>query len=255
MPDPETDETRRFWDGVADDWLIQVGASGDDNRRLHSDPVIWSFLGDAAGRRILDAGCGVGYLTKQLQDRGAVATGVDLSARMVAIARRSYPEIDFRVDSCAELRCFENASFDALVSNYVVMDIPDLEGTARAFHRVLRPGGVAAVVISHPCFPQGPGRIAVEDGCSAVTYRWTDSYFERARRIDPPWGHFQSDFIWFHRPLSDYWKAFRAAGFAVDDFAEPRLAPGRRAEAAALGKLEDSLMRPYSAAFKLARLG
>ena len=66
------DEIVDFWNRVADDWQIQVGTAGDRNRLLNSDPVLWAFAGDVAGRKVLDAGCGTGYLSKQLQDRGLV---------------------------------------------------------------------------------------------------------------------------------------------------------------------------------------
>ena len=107
-----------------------------------------------------------------------------------------------------------------------------------------------AVVFSHPCFPQGR-RVVEPDG--ATTYRWDRPYFERGRRVDPPWKHFTSEFLWFHRPLSDYWKAFRAAGFTVDDFEEPRLTPERAHLAPNEKERRSSMTRPYSVAFRLVR--
>jgi hypothetical protein len=41
MSNVKFDETRDFWNRVADDWLIQVGDDGDGNRLLNSDPVLW----------------------------------------------------------------------------------------------------------------------------------------------------------------------------------------------------------------------
>ncbi len=242
-------EAREFWDRVADDWLTQVGDDGDLNRVLNSDPVLWRFVGDVRGRAVLDAGCGTGYLASKLRDRGAAVTGVDFSERMIAIARARYPGIDFRVDSCSELRTCGDAGFDLVVSNYVLMDTPDLPGAARAFHRVLRPGGAAVLVFSHPCFPQGRAE-DTPDG-QGVTYTWDFPYFEPHKVTDPPWAHFTSEFIWFHRPLSDYWKAFTAAGFAVTDFEEPRLTGDRYHLAPSARKLRNSATRPYSVAFKL----
>ncbi len=211
MDDKATAETRAFWDRVAADWLTQVGDEGDTNRRLNSDPVLWQFVGDVRGKAVLDAGCGTGYLSKKLAGRGAEIIGVDFSERMVAIARERYPGIDFRVDSCAELTTVSDAQFDLVVANYVLMDTPDLRGTLRAFNRVLKDGGAAVVVFSHPCFAQG--RAEDTPDSAGVTYTWEFPYFEARKLVDPPWAHFREEFIWFHRPLSDYWKAFQAAGF------------------------------------------
>jgi len=253
MGNAEPDEILDFWNRVADDWQIQVGTAGDRNRILNSDPVLWAFAGDVTGLKVLDAGCGTGYLAKQLSDRGALVTGVDLSERMIAISRAQYPGIDFRVDSCSELGTVHNDEFDLLIANYVLMDTPDLEGSVQAFSRVLRPEGVAVLVFSHPCFPAGGATLSESAG--ETNYRWRHSYFERARRVDPPWAHFTSEFIWFHRPLSDYWKAFREAGFVVVDFEEPRISGERYHLAKNPRELINSQTRPYSVAFKLQKRG
>jgi len=71
MSNDEYDETRDLWNRVADDWRRQVGEDEDANRILNSDPVLWQFAGDVKGLTVLDAGCGTGYLSKKLHDRGA----------------------------------------------------------------------------------------------------------------------------------------------------------------------------------------
>lgn len=249
----DTDDVKALWNRVAEGWRVQVGDEGDANRRLNSDPVLWEMLGDVRGRTVLDAGCGTGYLTRQLHERGAHAIGVDLSEEMIRIARSHYPDVDFRVDSTSELATIDDASVDLLASNYVLMDAPDLDGAVRAFHRVLKPGGAAVAVFSHPCFPQGMAERPIDH--EGITYKWDFPYFEERRRVDPPWAHFTEEFIWFHRPLSTYWKAFRAAGFAVEDFEEPRVTPERYALAPTPRKLANSRTRPYSVALRLRKGG
>lgn len=111
-----------------------------------------------------------------------------------------------------------DASVDRIASNYVVMDVPDLEGCARAFARALRPRGRAVVVIGHPCCDVEGGPEHREDG--AVVYTWTRSYFERAR-VEDRWGPFATPLVFHHRPLVDHWRAFRDAGLRVVDLDEP----------------------------------
>ena len=249
MSDDDLEETRNFWNRVADDWQIQVGDEGDSNRVLNSDPVLWKFAGDFSGLMVLDAGCGTGYLSKKLRDQGALVTGIDFSERMIEIARARNPDIDFRVDSCSKLRTIDDERFDMVIANYVLMDTPDLRGAIKAFNRVLKTGGVAVLVFSHPCFPQGHSTYS-EEG-EGISYFWRFPYFEQRKCTDPPWAHFKSEFIWFHRPLSDYWKAFTAAGFVVVDFEEPRITEDRYHLAENQRKLKNSRNRPYSVAFKL----
>lgn len=247
MSEKSEAETIAFWDSVASDWDIQVGEAGDTNRRLNSDPVLWRLAADVGGRDVLDAGCGTGYLSRQLDDQGARVIGVDISPRMIEIARAKAPGMELRVDSCSELATVADATVDIVISNYVLMDTPDLDGAVGAFGRVLRSGGTAVLVFSHPCFPQGG---ATGSGESSQ-YNWEFSYFDERKRVDPPWGHFSSAFIWFHRPLSAYWKAFRAHGFIVEEFDEPRVEPERFDLAESAQRLQKLRTRPMSVAFKL----
>ncbi len=242
----EIDETRAFWERVADDWDLHIGADGDANRILCSDPVLWRFAGKVDDLDVLDVGCGTGYLSRKLQRRGARVIGVDFAPRMCDIARNRAPQVDFRVDSCTELTTVDDASIDMVIANYVLMDTPDLERSIATFHRVLRPHGVCIAIFSHPCFPQGRARTSSDGG--GITYHWEFPYFGSRKCVDPPWAHFTAEFIWFHRPLSDYWKAFTGAGFSVVSFEEPRLA----VDGEGVDESQDKFAtRPYSVAFKL----
>lgn len=247
-----TDPTE-LWNANAEDWHLQVGREGDLNRRLNSDPVLWSFLGDVGGLAVLDAGCGTGYLSRKLAAAGARVIAIDAAERMIAVARRETEaglDVTYRVESCSELGSVDDQSVDRIVSNYVLMDVSDLMGTLRAFHRVLKPGGIAVTIFSHPCFPLSQADEIDAEG--AMSLRWTGSYFKDRRLDDPPWDHFTTGFVWFHRPLRQYWRAFRDAGFTIDDFDEPSpRAPFP--EGVDEARVERSLMYPASAAFRLVR--
>lgn len=251
MSGPEEQESLDFWNRVAADWQIQVGNDGDRNRILNSDPVLWKFAGDVSGLKVLDAGCGTGYLSKKLREKGAHVTGVDFSEKMIDIARAQYPDITFYVDSCSDLRNIDDQYFDLVIANYLVMDTPDLRGTMVSFSRVLKGGGMAVLVFSHPCFPQG--RATVSPDGEEINYHCRSPYFLPVKCIDPPWAHFTSEFIWFHRPLSDYWKAFLGAGFVILDFEEPRITEDKYHLFETQKGIKHWLSRPCSVAFKLQR--
>lgn len=241
-----------IWDEKAAEWNAYVGERGDNNRRFQSDPVLWNFLGEVTGQKVLDAGCGTGYLSVQLARRGADVVGVDISPKMIEFAKslahdaiakeagHSYGrklQVDFKVESVESLASIAENSFDAIVSNYVLMDTPNLEDTVKAFHRVLKKGGRAVVVFSHPCFNE-----LFED----------EMYFDEIEKSES-WGPFKSEFVFYHRPLKQYWRAFQDAGFAIEDLEEPVADPsmdGFKAEWLAKYK-----KRPFSIAFKLRKAG
>ena len=246
------ENVQESWNAKAEEWYVQVGMEGDTNRRFNSDPVLHRMLGDVAGLAVLDAGCGTGYLSLRLAEEGGRVTGVDLSPGMIAVATRLAAErgmtADFRVDSCSQLATIPDGSIDRIVSNYVLMDLPDIEGAIASFQRVLKPGGRAVLIFCHPCFgPPDGGFGRMLDG--STIYRWSRSYFDRYH-FEERWGHFTTPFIAFHRPLSHYWKTFVRNGFTILDFDEPVIPdpapPG--ADPATIARLR---MAPNSVAFLL----
>jgi SAM-dependent methyltransferase len=106
--------------------------------------VILDMMGELAGLRFLDAGCGDGALVSAAAARGAVATGVDPDPAMLATARahvaNSGHEAIF-LEGQVERLPFPDASFDLVASVTVLCFVGDAAGAVREMARVLRPGG------------------------------------------------------------------------------------------------------------------
>lgn len=95
------------------------------------------LLSPQPGEHLLDLGCGDGALTEQLAATGAIVTGVDASASMVAAARTRGLRIDL---ADATALPYED-QFDAVFSNAALHWIRDTEAVMRGVHRALKPGG------------------------------------------------------------------------------------------------------------------
>jgi len=136
------------------------------------------------------------------------------------------------------------------------MDIADYEIALSEVARVLKPGGTFVVVISHPAFASGPGTFWTPAADSPrredQEYYFTDNYFRRGAYLGA-WGNFDP-VLSFHRPLRDYWRAFRTAGFVVDDFEEPSITELGRRELPQ-SQVQKALRVPFSCIFKLVKLG
>src|SRR5919202_2740933 len=88
------------WDEHADAYARVVAERDQgDPERTPLVARLLERLGDVAGREVLDAGCGEGFLSRMLAARGARVTGLDLSPRLIQLARDKDPQgtIDYRV--------------------------------------------------------------------------------------------------------------------------------------------------------------
>jgi SAM-dependent methyltransferase len=113
------------------------------------------------GRRALDFGCGVGRVTGPLADRFDEAVGVDISPKMLELARgynRRGERCRF-VQGEADLRRFDDASFDFAYSKLVLqhMNPAEVRGYLPELLRVLRPGGLLAFQLPEPIDDRGRG--------------------------------------------------------------------------------------------------
>ncbi len=112
-------------------------------------PIVSEAAGLAAGQRVLDVACGTGALTLAaaaiVGPEGRVA-GLDANPEMLAVAREKSQTIDWRKGRAENLP-FEDASFDAAVSQFGLMFFDDRPRALSEMMRVLKPGGRLAVAV------------------------------------------------------------------------------------------------------------
>ncbi len=106
-----------------------------------------------AGNRALDFGCGTGRSARFLQRLGFTVTGLDISAEMVAIARRRDAEGDYRVIEDGDFEVLPAGGFDLVQSAFTFDNIPGLERKVRLFRglgALLADDGILVNTVSTP---------------------------------------------------------------------------------------------------------
>ncbi|MFF1876615.1 class I SAM-dependent methyltransferase [Leifsonia sp. NPDC058230] len=139
------DSTRQSYDTVADNYTDFTRAAMDRSPVARSFLDVFSTLVGMQGR-VLDAGCGPGWVTAYLHDNGLEISGIDLSPRLIEIARTNHPEISFDVGSITELPVASH-SLAGITCWWVLHHVPDSSlGTVMAqFSEKLEPGGYLLV--------------------------------------------------------------------------------------------------------------
>ena len=224
------------WDTGTSRALMEATAEDGDFAKRHLvNEAVFRLLGDVGGLRVLDAGCGNGYLSRMLAQRGAQVVGVEPTDSMVGFCLEKEAELRQGVTYVqADLTQLPalGGLFDAVVCSMVLMTIPDWKPALRACIEALRPGGRLVIAIVHPAFEELLG-VWAEHG----EYR-VGRYLEEYEIV----GRNASD---FHRPISAYLNELCALGCRLLEVVEPGLDPEvAAAHAASVPGIESYVRMP-----------
>lgn len=201
------------WGKASQESVESFSDEGDFTRKYLLNAVIFALLGDVKGKRILDAGCGQGYLSRLLAKRGAQVTGVEPAEAWYRYAQRQEAAEQLGITyQQADLSSWTSPSetFDYVIANMVFMDIPDFQPALHNCVQALKHRGELIFSLLHPCFEE-TGAAWKEKGYVEIR-----DYFQE-RAIKQNLGHF------IHRPLSTYLNSILQEGCTIQNVIEPQL--------------------------------
>ena len=155
-PSEVIESQRQDWNRVASGW-----DKWDDYFSRSMTFINHRLVADARlrpGMRVLDIGSGTGYpalLAGEVVGATGQVAGIDLAESMLAVASRKakareMSHVTFRTGDATALP-FDASSFDAVISRFCLMFLPEITKALKDMVRVLKPGGyVAAAVWSAP---------------------------------------------------------------------------------------------------------
>src|SRR5690625_2855744 len=139
----------------AEFWITIIREGLDRYRTELTDEQVIRATRAGHGHRILDAGCGEGYLSREFARKGAISVGVDTceefidAARSAAVAEQLAAE--YYLASVSDLPV-PASSFDVAVCNHLLTDLEAITEPLAEFHRALKPGGRLVILMLHPAF-------------------------------------------------------------------------------------------------------
>jgi ubiquinone/menaquinone biosynthesis C-methylase UbiE len=215
MPTPAYDPIAEWYDALVRSSML----AGDVVL-----PHVFTLLGDVQNQPICDLACGQGRLARALAQDGAQVVGVDISARLIAIAQRDEADqplgITYIVDDAATLASLGDAQFQGVVCNLALMDIADLGAVCRTVWRILRPLGWFVFSITHPCFeaPHAAWRTAPDGTISREIFTYFAEGLWYSSNVQGVRGQVGAN----HRMLSTYLNTLSQTGFLIDRIIEPQ---------------------------------
>jgi 2-polyprenyl-3-methyl-5-hydroxy-6-metoxy-1,4-benzoquinol methylase len=209
---PDTHETQiiRSWHANAKQWARAIQSGSIDSRKLVTDRAIVDAVSSVRPSRVLDLGCGEGWLARTLSALGVRVTGVDAVPELIAEAVR-LGGAEFQLQSYADIanRQWRCAPFDAAVCNFSLLGKESVESLLGTLGAYLEDAGHLIVQTLHPV-----------SACGGSPYR--DGW--RAGS----WQGFGADFSdpapWYFRTLESWVAMLRQSGFDVQECREPTAA-------------------------------
>ncbi len=229
------DYHKEQWEENAEAYASLIADEGTPHQKLILKPAVERLLGDVSGKRLLDAGCGEGYLSRYYARKGAIVTGVDISPSLLKFAREESQDIGLDVtyieEDICHLSSIDDDSFDIVLSNLVLLNVPCYIDAIKSFNRVLKMGGILVFSIVHPAFNfYGPGKWEMGEK-DPETRRREGLYFKldhypEEKEYRRYWytregEKFPEEISFYHRTLSTYVNILVTNGFQIELIDEP----------------------------------
>ncbi|MEG3989235.1 class I SAM-dependent methyltransferase [Microcoleus sp. S28C3] len=200
-------QIEQSWDANADAWIQAIQYNTIESRRIATDDAILQAVLRYKPRRVLDVGCGEGWLTRALAKRGVEVVGVDGCAALVDRAREKGGGC-FRAIGYDEIiadPAILGQPYDGIVCNFSLLgeEIGDL---LRSLRKAIVSDGHLSIQTVHPF-----------TACQEQPYvdGWKTETFDNCS------GAFREPMPWYFRTVSSWFQQVSESGWRVCEFEEP----------------------------------
>jgi 2-polyprenyl-3-methyl-5-hydroxy-6-metoxy-1,4-benzoquinol methylase len=222
----KTEDIKNRWNKIAK-WYSDLINEGEfPPRKNIIDPLVKDLIIQIKPKIVFDAGCGEGYLSRFMAERGIKVIGCDISEEMIKIAGQKEDAkpmgIKYYVSDLQDInKEIFSYNFDLILCHQVLMNVVDLQRVFDNFYRLLLPEGKLIITITHPFLIEKESEWfkeeVVDNNYTYFDIFWKLTTFYDSKREPSPVKIYTC-----HRPLQEYITCLRKAGFSLSDIIEPR---------------------------------
>jgi len=164
-------------------------------------PTLVKMMGDCRNSRVLDIGCGDGWLLDEIQPREGYACDIVKQSKVKS-------EWKFEIQDVRTLS-YPDEFFDVVVASLVLIWFEEMDVAIRQMYRVTKSGGKMVISLVHPYFyrmgePDSQGNFVISRDLS-----------KPFKMKDLKIGGVAGPLTYFYRPLPDYFNACTGTGFRI----------------------------------------
>ncbi|MBQ4914039.1 methyltransferase domain-containing protein [Maribacter sp. MMG018] len=195
------------WNKNAEEWIKIIDNDKIPSRVFTNKAIIKAIEKDS-GEKILDIGCGEGWLTRSISNMGKHAVGFDATEALLKNARKKGSEEYYNItyDEIVNGKAHPLAPFDTAIFNFSLYQEKGLETLLKKVKELLTSNGTIIIQTLHPYFLIANG----------------GNY--QSRSISDSWkglpGNFTDGHDWYARTFEDWTKVINVAGLHIIDLRE-----------------------------------
>lgn len=194
------------WKKNVSPWVKAIQDKEIESRRLVTDQAIVETISSIRAKKVLDIGCGEGWLVRELSALGISTTGIDAIEELVSKAKEfgegSFKVLEYEKVSASTI----DETYDIAVCNFSLLGKESVEHIFNTIPSLLIDGGCLIIQTLHPHI-----------SCDHSPY--IDGWREGT------WAGFSSEFSdpapWYFRTIESWVKLFRTNGFILNEVKEP----------------------------------
>lgn len=209
-------EKKKEWEKNADFWIKIIREKLDPFREKITNRAILGALKSERNLKILDAGCGEGYLCRKLAKKGHCLFGIDFSKKLIESAKNLEKKKPLGIKYfCGDFRKtdFPSSFFDAVFCHHTINEIPNPEKAFQEFSRILKRKGKLLCLFLHPCFDFEPKKL---NSLKYFQKKKIKKAGYSANGVKSP-----SPYFYLHLPLSEWISLLIKSGFSITNIKEP----------------------------------
>lgn len=201
-------EILKSWNANAQNWISTIDHSELESRKLVTNDAIIEAVLRHSPRKILDMGCGEGWLSRALRQKGLQVWGTDAVQDFIdaAIERDGGYYFHYSYEEIIAGRHRLPCPFDAIVINFALLDKEVTQKLLACLHLLMRKGAVVIIQTLHPFY------IATTEN---YVSGWKDGSWNGMKR------EFVLPYQWYFRTFHDWIKLFAQLNYTIEEMDEP----------------------------------